>query len=208
MAIPLSPPTTLGEPLTHWSLRRLKAYLERRRVVSHIAAETLRCILREKNVTFQRTRTWKRSTDPAFEEKTTRIMALYRTCPSDGVVVCFDEFGPISLQPYPGHCYAQQATVEAAGHIRAPRGVSATSSALTTCLDGRSQGRAGRNTDIDQSPQSHRVPLPTFARIVLNASDYASHGEVALAFRRYLHRRNTDHQHSRIRLIESRSRVA
>lgn len=165
MAIPLSPPTTLGEPLTHWSLRRLKAYLERRRVVSHIAAETLRCILREKNITFQRTRTWKRSTDPAFEEKTTRIMALYRTCPSDGVVVCFDEFGPISLQPYPGHCYAQQATVEAAGHIRAPRGVSATSSALTTCLDGRSQGRAGRNTDIDQSPQSHRVPLPTPARI-------------------------------------------
>jgi hypothetical protein len=35
-------------------------------------------------------------------------MALYRTCPSDGVVVCFDEFGPISLQPYPGHCYAQR----------------------------------------------------------------------------------------------------
>jgi hypothetical protein len=23
-------------------------------------------------------------------------------------VVCFDEFGPISLQPYPGHCYAQR----------------------------------------------------------------------------------------------------
>jgi len=38
----------------------------------------------------------------------TRIMALYRTCPSDGVVVCFDEFGPISLQPYPGHGYAQR----------------------------------------------------------------------------------------------------
>jgi len=35
-------------------------------------------------------------------------MALYRTCPTDGVVVSFDEFGPISLQPYPGHCYAQR----------------------------------------------------------------------------------------------------
>jgi hypothetical protein len=34
-------------------------------------------------------------------------MALYRACPADGVVVCFDEFGPISL-PYPGHCYAQR----------------------------------------------------------------------------------------------------
>jgi hypothetical protein len=36
-----------------------------------------------------------------FEEKAARIMALYRTCPADGVVVSFDEFGPISLQPYP-----------------------------------------------------------------------------------------------------------
>ena len=108
VAIALAPPTTLGEPLTHWSLRRLKSYLERRKVVRSIAIETLRSILREKNVTFQRTRTWKRSTDPLFEQKATRVMALYRACPTNGVVVCFDEFGPISLQPYPGHCYAQR----------------------------------------------------------------------------------------------------
>src|SRR5207253_2899426 len=67
-----------------------------------------RSILREKNVTFQRTRSWKCSTDPLFEQKATCVMALYRTCPADGVVVCFDEFGPISLQPHPGHCYAQR----------------------------------------------------------------------------------------------------
>lgn len=67
--------------------------------------ETLRSVLRERNVTFQRTRSWKRSTDSLFEDKATR-MALYGTCPADGVVVCFDEFGPISLQPYPGHRYA------------------------------------------------------------------------------------------------------
>jgi len=108
VAIALTPPTTLGEPLTRWSLRRLKGYLERRRVVRRISVETLRSILRERNVTFQRTRSWKRSTDPLFEEKATRILALYRTCPSAGVVVSFDEFGPISLQPYPGHCYAQR----------------------------------------------------------------------------------------------------
>src|SRR5436305_6259120 len=35
-------------------------------------------------------------------------MALDRTCPAEGVVVCFDEFGPIALQPYPRHCYAQR----------------------------------------------------------------------------------------------------
>src|ERR687885_497246 len=33
VAIALAPPSRLGEPLTHWSLRRLKGYLERRRVV-------------------------------------------------------------------------------------------------------------------------------------------------------------------------------
>jgi hypothetical protein len=43
------PPTTLGEPLTHWSLWRLKGYLERRRVVRSIAVDTLRSILRERN---------------------------------------------------------------------------------------------------------------------------------------------------------------
>jgi len=122
VAIALAPPTTLGEPLTRWSLRRLKGYLERRRVVRRVAVETPRSILRERNVTFQRTRSWKRSTDPLFEEKATRILALYRTCPTDGVVVSFDEFGPISLQPYPGHCYAPaQATVATASHLRATR---------------------------------------------------------------------------------------
>ena len=35
MAITLAPRSTLGEPPTHWSLRRLKGYLERRRVVPH-----------------------------------------------------------------------------------------------------------------------------------------------------------------------------
>jgi hypothetical protein len=76
VAIALAPPTTFGEPLTRWSLRRLKGYLERRKIVPGISIETLRNILREKNVTFQRTRTWKRSPDPEFEQKATCIMAL------------------------------------------------------------------------------------------------------------------------------------
>jgi Homeodomain-like domain/DDE superfamily endonuclease len=260
VAIALAPPTTLGEPLTHWSLRRLKGYLERRRVVGHIAIETLRCILREKNVTFQRTRTWKRSTDPAFEEKATRIMALYRTCPPNGVVVCFDEFGPISLQPYPGHCYAQRkrpwrqrATYVRRGgvgyffgaydvHADVLFGSYRLAKSTTEVLAFYKSIRrrypdhlriylvndnlslhwtlpirawaAGHQVELVATPTSashlnriecHFQPLREF---VLNASDYASHSEVAVAFRRYLHRRNTDHQNSRIRLLESRSRVA
>ena len=65
------------------------------------------------------------------------------------------------------------------------------------------------------------VPIPSYAsyfnriecqfqplrELVINASDYASHAEVAHAFRRYVHRRNSDHDTPRIRLLESRSRV-
>ncbi|MGI8826457.1 MAG: hypothetical protein ACR2JC_12575 [Chloroflexota bacterium] len=53
--------------------------------------------------------------------------------------------------------------------------------------------------------ECHFRPLREF---VLNASDYVSHAEVSIAFRRYLRRRNADHHTSRIRLLESRSRIA
>ena len=260
VAIALTPPTTLGEPLTHWSLRRLKTYLEHRRVVRRIAVETLRCILREKNVSFQRTRTWKHSTDPAFEEKAARVMALYRACPADGVVVCFDEFGPISLQPYPGHCYAKRkrpwrrratyvrrggigyffgaydvhadvlfggyrlakTTTEVLALYRYIRRRYPNQLRIYLVNDNLSlhwtplirEWAAGHNVELVATPTSasylnriecHFRPLREF---VVNASDYASHANVADAFRRYIRRRNTDHQTSRIRRLEFRSRIA
>jgi len=260
MAIALAPPASVGEPLTHWSLRRLKGYLERRRVVRSISIETLRSILREKNVTFQRTRSWKRSTDPAFEEKATRIMALYRACPADGVVVCFDEFGPVSMQPYPGYCYAQRkrpwrrrATYVRRGgvgyffgaydvHADVLFGGYRLAKSATEVLAFYASIRrryanhlrvylVNDNLSLHWTPQirawaeSHNVellPTPTYAsylnriechfrplrEFVLNASDYTSHSEVAVAFRRHLRRRNTDHQASRIRKLEFRSRIA
>jgi hypothetical protein len=260
VAIALAPPTTVGEPLTHWSLRRLRGYLERRRIVPSISIETLRCILRERNVTFQRTRTWKRSSDPAFEAKATRVMALYRACPSDGVVVCFDEFGPISLQPYPGHCYAQRkrpwrrrATYVRRGGVGYFFGAydvhadllfgryrlaktTTEVSAFYKYIRRRYPAEQriyliNDNLSLHWTPQIRAwaelhnvelVPTPTSAshlnriechfrplrEFVLNASDYDSHREVAHAFRRYIRRRNTDHHTSRIRLLESRSRVA
>jgi DDE superfamily endonuclease len=218
-------------------------------------------MLREKNVTFQRTRSWKRSTDPAFEAKATRIMALYRTCPSDGVVVCFDEFGPISLQPYPGHCYAQRKRPgddEPRTYVRrggvgyffgaydvhhdvpfggyrlaktAPEVLAFYQSIRRRYPDHLRMYLVNDNLSLHWTPQirawaeAHNVELvatPTSAshlnriechfrplrEFVLNASDYASHAEVALAFRRYLRRRNADHHSSRIRLLESRSTIA
>ncbi len=67
-------PAKLGQPFTHWSLRKLAAYLADNpaRVVG-IGRERLRQILRERGITFQRTRTWKESTDPDKEAKLDRI---------------------------------------------------------------------------------------------------------------------------------------
>jgi DDE superfamily endonuclease len=75
-------------------------------------------------------------------------------------------------------------------------------------------GAEARKVELVPTPTSashlnciecHFRPVREF---VLNASDCSTYSEVALAFRRYIRRRNTDHHTSRIRLLESRSRVA
>jgi hypothetical protein len=48
----------------------------RRKIVPSISIETLRSMLREKMSRPKWTRSWKRSTDPAFEQKATHMMAL------------------------------------------------------------------------------------------------------------------------------------
>jgi hypothetical protein len=48
----------------------------------------------------ERTRSWKASPDPDYEAKAARCLALYRTPPHDGVLISFDEMGPISLRPH------------------------------------------------------------------------------------------------------------
>ena len=63
---------------------------------------------------FQAVKTWKTSTDPDYEAKKNRVLELYAI--ADGkkparegdpaVVICFDEFGPLNLQPHPGRQWA------------------------------------------------------------------------------------------------------
>jgi transposase len=64
-------PAKLGAAFTHWSVRKLAAHLgsygHDRRV--RIGRERLRQILREHHISFQRTRTWKESTDPDKDAK-------------------------------------------------------------------------------------------------------------------------------------------
>ncbi|HET7489796.1 MAG TPA: IS630 family transposase [Acidimicrobiales bacterium] len=104
-AIALARPRDLGEPATRWSLTTLRRYLVRKRVVSAISKEHLRRVLQSLGITAQRTRTWKWSNDPGFEAKKTWVLGAYRAAEAgtiDGVVVCFDECGPISLKPHAG----------------------------------------------------------------------------------------------------------
>jgi transposase len=57
-------PEKLGQPFTHWSLRKLAGYLAGRDRPVRIGRERLRQLLHERGISFQRTRTWKESRDP------------------------------------------------------------------------------------------------------------------------------------------------
>jgi transposase len=88
-----------------WSLTKLRDHLLDRGTVAAISRETLRQILRTGGVSWQTTTTWKASTDPDFITKTDRILDLYDTPPTDGRLVCADEFGPLNLLPRKGKAW-------------------------------------------------------------------------------------------------------
>ncbi|MFC0071946.1 IS630 family transposase [Umezawaea endophytica] len=98
-------PTKLGKPFTRWSMRKLADHLTRnpvRRI--RIGRERLRQILREHGITFQRTRTWKDSTDPDFDAKLDRIEHVTTRFPQR--CFAFDQFGPLSIRPHHGSGWA------------------------------------------------------------------------------------------------------
>jgi transposase len=100
-------PGKVGRPFSHWSVRKLREYLANnptRRVL--IGRERLRQILENHGVTFQRTKTWKESTDPpeVKEAKLDRIEEVVTNWPER--VFAFDEFGPLAVHPVKGCCWA------------------------------------------------------------------------------------------------------
>jgi len=112
--VALSRPQDHNLPFSTWSLSKLAEFLVAEGVVDDISHEGLRVLLREEGVSFQVIKTWKQSNDPDFEAKKNRILELYAI--ADGtlqpgttdptVVICFDEFGPLNLQPHPGKQWA------------------------------------------------------------------------------------------------------
>mgnify|MGYP001048090963 FL=1 len=65
------PPKVLGYPLNAWSLSKLKIAVEERRLLGRkpISDESIRQILDEYGISYQRTKTWKQSHDPEFDSK-------------------------------------------------------------------------------------------------------------------------------------------
>ena len=106
VAVARARPDTQGVALTRWSLAKLASTwpawgssCARRRCARRCAPRACR---------HQRTRSWKWSPDPDFAAKAERVLGLYRAKPDDGVVVCFDEMGPIQLIPHHGSGWAPQ----------------------------------------------------------------------------------------------------
>ncbi|MFB8115470.1 IS630 family transposase [Streptomyces sp. NPDC055962] len=100
-------PTKLGKPFTRWSIRKLADHL-RRNIARpiRIGRKALRCLLVRRGVTFQRTKTWKESTDPDFDAKLDRFEYAINERPD--LTFAFDEFGPLGIRPTAGSCWARK----------------------------------------------------------------------------------------------------
>jgi len=99
-------PEKLGQPFTRWSLRKLAAYLADGPRPVAIGRERLRQILHARGISFQRTRTWKESRDPDRDAKLDRIE--YVTSHYPDRCFAFDQFGPLSIRPCHGACWARR----------------------------------------------------------------------------------------------------
>ena len=97
-------PEKLVQPFTRWSLRKLAGYLAGLDRPVRIGRERLRQILHARGISFQRTRTWKESRDPDRDAKLDRIE--YVTSHYPDRCFAFDQFGPLSIRPCHGACWA------------------------------------------------------------------------------------------------------
>ena len=166
-AVAVARPGDLGEPGTLWSLSRLRRYLIRHRVVKAISKEHLRRLLNKMGITAQRTRTWKWSNDPLYEEKKQWVLGAYKAAEAgtlDGVLVSFDECGPISLRPHPGRgWFARKRPARQRATYEKNKGVRKLLGAYDVGADrlwGRLEARSVNAKVVLEFSQRHPPPLP------------------------------------------------
>jgi len=122
--VALCQPKTLGKPYTRWSLTKLADSLVEAGVVDDISTESIRRILDEEGVSYQRLKTWKESNDPHYEAKKDLVWALVHDPPPECRVISMDEFGPITCEPQPGRGWARRSHPRRRrGNYNKPHGV-------------------------------------------------------------------------------------
>jgi len=65
-----APPQAFGRPFNQWSLRKLHQFLVvHKKMITPVCYGTIRNAVKQAGLSLQRTRTWKRSEDPAYDAK-------------------------------------------------------------------------------------------------------------------------------------------
>jgi transposase len=67
----MTPPRLTGQPFNQWSLEKLREVAVKRKLIPDVSIETVRLILKKHRLSLQRSKTWKESNDPQFDEKKT-----------------------------------------------------------------------------------------------------------------------------------------
>ena len=74
----LKRPQDLGLPFTQWSLYKLKDQIIKQGIAENISIDTILQVLKQRKISYKRTKTWKESKDPCYETK----KRSYSTCTS------------------------------------------------------------------------------------------------------------------------------
>ena len=220
-------PTKLGCPFTHWSLRKLVAYLRRchtRRIV--ISHERLRQILRAKQVSFQRTRTWKESNDPDKEAKLDRIEEVISRFPDR--CFAFDQFGPLSIRPCHGSTWSPEskptrlpATYTRTHGIRYFHGCYSLGDDQLWGVTRRRKGGDHSLAALRGIRAARPAGAPTYAswahpieapfgpgrHVVMGASNHPNHPALARRMQAYLRWRNANARHPDVLAAQRRERA-
>jgi transposase len=101
-------PERLGLPYLNWSLRKLKVYLEKKRI-ARVSVEELRRILLSHGVVFRKSRRKLISEDPDYEAKKARIRELLER--PNCHVLFVDEKGPMTVKRYGGSLWTRRKRV-------------------------------------------------------------------------------------------------
>jgi len=99
-------PTDVGLPFTQWSMTKLHAYLVKQRHFPNVGPEWLRRQLHRAKISWQRTKTWKQSSDPQFRAKKSEFWHCMPTVPngaSSSVMINLDRWNYVRFPAHAGH---------------------------------------------------------------------------------------------------------